>query len=33
MDVVAGATDFVVPTTDEISVWDDVVITEASWML
>ena len=33
-DVVAGATDFVIPTVDEISTWgNDVRVAEATWML
>ena len=31
--VAAEATDFVVPTEDEIPVWDDIVTAEATWML
>ena len=30
---VADVTDFVVPITDEILVWDDIVVAEATWML
>jgi hypothetical protein len=33
LDVVAGATDFVISTVDEIPAWDDVVEVEAIWML
>ncbi len=32
-DVAADATDFVVSIADEIPVWDDVVVAEATWML
>ncbi len=32
-DVAAEATDFVVPTEDEIPVWDDIVTAEVTWML
>ena len=32
-DVAAETTDFVVPTADEIPVWDNVVIALATWML
>ena len=32
-DVAVDVTDFVVPIADEILVWDDIVVAEATWML
>ena len=34
LDVVVGATNFVIPTVDEIPTWgNDVLVAEATWML
>ena len=34
LDVVAGATNFVIPTADEIPTWgNDVLVVEVTWML